>query len=235
MLPRTQARESFLDLIRTLSLQTPRLLDQKVRKLASTLRTRTRVSRPVLRQHLQELTAFTGHALAAQALLPLLQRGSEDVVIETALYAATLSPFGLSAEDLAAPLAQAAKKSQWPQAAAILYALGRSQDPAAVAVVKPHLDSKEMGLAHAAVNAMGHLPFHDGSAMEAIVTLYARLGESSRASRGGTRGNARDEQRFKLLYYPILTALRRQSGLDFPYPDGIELARTWLRDKREKK
>jgi hypothetical protein len=234
-LPRTRTRDSFLDLIRTLNVQTPRLLDQKVRKLVSTLRTRTRVSRPVLRQNLQELTAFTGHALAAQALLPLLQRGSEDVVIETALYAATLSPFGLTAEDLAAPLAQAVKKSQWPQAAALIHALGRTQDPAAVALLKPHLDSKEMGLAHAAVNAIGHLPFHDGSVVEAIVTLYARLGESSRASRGGTRGNARDEQRFKLLYYPILTALRRQSGLDFPYPDGIELARNWLKDKREKK
>jgi len=228
-------REQLISIARTVRFTPPERLDKDLEKLAAELRRLGRADRLKLRQALNALSPYSGHPAAASALLAPLARGSEEAIIEAALAARDMAPFGPGAGRLNPLLKKAIVRGRHQAATALLLAMGSNGDPSVAAVLKPHLHAQHLGVAHAALDAMGRLPFGNGEAMEEIVTLYAHLGQSGRAGRGGTRGSARDEPRYKVLYFPILAALRRQSGRDFPHPGGAEAARAWLDAHRKKK
>lgn len=228
------ARETVIAVARTVRFTPQEKLEKDLQELARDLRGLTRATRLKLRLALSALLPRAGHPAAASALLAPLSRGHEDAVVEAALAARDMAPFGPDAGILSPLLRKAVARGRYRAASALLLAIGSNGDASDASVLKPHLYSKHLGVAHAAVSAMGLLPFGKGEAMDAIVTLYAHLGQTSRASRGATRGSARDAPRLKVLYYPILTALRRQSGRDFPHPGGAAAARAWLDAQRKK-
>jgi hypothetical protein len=228
------ARETLIAMARAVRFTPQEELEEDLQELAKDLRGLTRASRLKLRHALNALTPRAGHPAAASALLAPLSRGHEEAVVETALAVRDMAPFGPDAGILNPILRKAIARGRYQAASALLLAIGSNGDASDASVLKPYLYSKHLGVAHAAVSAMGLLPFGNGEAMDAIVTLYAHLGQTGRASRGATRGSARDAPRLKVLYYPILTALRRQSGRDFPHPGGPAAARAWL-DAQQKK
>jgi len=228
-------RETLIAMARTVRFTPQEKLEKDLQGLAKDLRGLAHAPRLKLRHALNALLPYAGHPAAASALLAPLSRGHEEAVVETALAARDMAPFGPDAGTLIPLLRKAVARGRYQAASALLLAIGSNGDSSDASLLEPHLHSQHLGVAHAAVSAMGLLPFGNGEAMDAIVTLYAHLAQTSRSSRGATRGNARDEPRLKVLYYPILTALRRQSGRDFPHPGGAEAARAWLDQQRRKK
>jgi hypothetical protein len=217
-LPAHKAQEEFESLLATIRVAPPLEVERTLRRLASDLRGSARASTAVLRRKLDELLPFAGHPAAAEALGGLLDHANEEAVFEAALLAADLAPFGPDAATLSA---------------ALILALGKCADVRALDTLRKELHSPELGLACAAVEAVGYLPFGKGEAMDALVTLYESLSQSGRAGRGATRGSSQDPDRYRMLYFPILTALRRQSDRDFPHPGGAEAARKWLEERRK--
>ena len=224
----SRGEAQLLDICKSLEFTPVKALVRSLKAERARIRQRSQSSRAMLREALSALTRFAGFPGAARGFEPVLAGGREEAVIEAALAIREMAPFGPDTATLVKSLERARAKKWHRAATALILTLGRVRASDAVEVIQPVLFSKTPGLAHAAVNALGFMPFGRGEAMDALIKVYAHLGQSGRgtrvsSSRGGLGGN-----RFKLLYYPILTALRRQSGRDFPYPDGVGEARKWL-------
>lgn len=209
--------------------------DERILQLARELRRGARTPGPALRRTLEALTPFAGHPRAREALLPLLTSRREDVIVEAALQGCEMAPFGPQSDVLRPALQRALKHEHQRAAAVLVLALGRTGDPSLVADLQPLLSGKHLGVACAATDALGHIEFGDGEAAEALIELYETLARSGRGARASYRGGAPTALRNKALYFPVVAALRRQSGRDFPLPDGPRAARRWLEERRREK
>jgi len=229
-----RGEEQLLDVCRSLEFTPVKTVVRSLQAERTRVRQKSRSPGTMLREALSELTRFAGLPGAARGLEPVLTGGREEAVIEAGYAVREMAPYGPDTAILVKCLERARTK-KWHRAATVLIlTLGHIRASDAVEVIRPLLFSKAPGLAHAAVDALGFMPFGRGEAMDALIKVYGHLGQSGRGTRASSsRGNI-GSNRFKLLYYPILTALRRQSGRDFPYPDGVGEARKWL-DGRLKK
>jgi len=213
----------------SLEFTTTKKLNRSLRAVLAEVRSKTRSPRVQLRKALAALTRFAGIPDAVKGLHPILLNGQEEAIVEATRASREMAPFGPKAEILIKALARAQSREWHLASTALLLALGHLRNPEAINTIRPYLHSSHPGLAHAAVNAMGLMPFGRGEAMDSVIKLYASLDKSTRTS--ATRSGSQGVNRFKLLYFPILTALRRHSDHDFPHPGGAEAARKWLKNR----
>ncbi|MBN2491442.1 MAG: hypothetical protein JXQ29_11395 [Planctomycetes bacterium] len=231
-LAESSAAEEFAQILNTVRVAPAAEIERPLRLIASELRASGRSTTAFLRRKLAELIPFAGHPGAAEALAPLLAQPCEDPVFEAALAAAELAPFGPAAETLGAAFVRAESRGQLRATTALLLALGKSGDPAALHTLQRRLLSPVPALARAAVEGIGHLPFGDGAPMEALIALYECLRPGDAGAQSATDAGGAESDRYRLLYFPLLAALRRHSSRDFPDPGGAEAARKWLEERR---